>query len=90
MKVGFIGVGFMGRHMAMNVLRGGHELTVFDIRKEAADDLLSSGAVWANSPREVAEASELVFTSLPMPQHVELLRATLDHRCELDRLNSAL
>ena len=44
MKVGFIGVGFMGRHMARNILKGGHDLTVFDINKDAAEELLSLGA----------------------------------------------
>jgi 3-hydroxyisobutyrate dehydrogenase-like beta-hydroxyacid dehydrogenase len=71
MKLGFIGVGYMGRHMARNLLKGDHDLTVFDIRKEAAGELLSMGATWADSPQAVAEASEVVFTSLPMPRDVE-------------------
>ena len=71
MKLGFIGIGYMGRHMARNLVRGGHHLTVFDIRKTAAEELLSMGATWADGPRAVAEASEVVFTSLPRPQDVE-------------------
>ena len=71
MKVGFIGVGFMGRHMARNVAKGGHDMTVFDIHKEAAQELIALGATWADSPRAVAEASEVVFTSLPRPENVE-------------------
>ena len=71
MKVGFIGVGFMGRHMARNVAKGGHDMTVFDIHKEAAQELIAMGATWADSPRAVAEASEVVFTSLPRPENVE-------------------
>ena len=71
MRVGFIGVGYMGRHMARNIAKGGHELTVFDIRKEAADEHVAEGAAWADSPRAVAEASEVVFTSLPRPRDVE-------------------
>jgi 3-hydroxyisobutyrate dehydrogenase len=71
MKVGFVGVGFMGRHMARNVLNGGHEMSVFDANREAADELLSLGATWANSPREAAEGCEVTFTSLPTPQVVE-------------------
>ena len=43
MKVGFIGVGFMGRHMARNIAKGGHDMTVFDIRKEAAEELIAMG-----------------------------------------------
>ena len=71
MKVGFIGVGYMGRHMAQNVAAGGHDLTVFDIRKEAADQLMSAGATWGNSPRDVVNDSEVIFTSLPRPENVE-------------------
>ncbi len=71
MRVGFIGVGYMGRHMARNVAKGGHQLTLFDIRKEAAEELIAEGAAWADSPQTVAEASEVVFTSLPRPSDVE-------------------
>jgi 3-hydroxyisobutyrate dehydrogenase len=71
MKVGFVGVGFMGRHMARNVLNGGHEMKVYDVNREAADEVLSLGAAWVNSPREAAEGSEITFTSLPTPQVVE-------------------
>ena len=71
MKIGFIGVGFMGQHMARNILKGGHDMTVFDMNKDAAEELLSLGAQWAASPRAVAEASEVIFTSLPRPQDVE-------------------
>ena len=71
MKLGFIGVGYMGRHMARNLARGGHDLTVFDIRKDAAEELLSMGARWADNPRAVAKGSEVVFTSLPKPKDVE-------------------
>ena len=71
MKVGFVGVGFMGRHMARNVINGGHEMTVYDVSKEAADELLSLGAEWANSPREASEGADVIFTSLPTPQVVE-------------------
>lgn len=70
MRLGFIGVGYMGRHMARNLLGGGHTLTVFDIRKEAADELLSMGASWAESPAAVARAGEAVFISLPRPEDV--------------------
>lgn len=71
MKVGFVGVGFMGRHMARNILNGGHEMRVFDARREAADELIALGATWANSPREAADGCDVVFTSLPTPQVVE-------------------
>ena len=71
MKVGFIGLGTMGASMAYNCLQGGNEMVVHDIRRESATQHLEAGAVWADSPREVAEASEIVFTSLPGPTEVE-------------------
>ena len=71
MKIGFIGLGTMGRHMASNLMKGGHELVVNDVRREAAAPHLKAGATWADTPRAVAEATEVVFTSLPGPVEVE-------------------
>ncbi len=71
MKVGFIGLGTMGGSMAYNTIQGGHGLVVHDIRRESATRHLEAGATWADSPREVAEASDIVFTSLPGPTEVE-------------------
>ena len=71
MKVGFIGLGTMGGSMAYNTIQGGLELVVHDIRRESATRHLEAGATWADSPREVAEASDIVFTSLPGPTEVE-------------------
>jgi 3-hydroxyisobutyrate dehydrogenase len=71
MKIGFIGLGTMGRHMASNLMKGGYELVVNDVRREAAAPHLKAGATWADTPRAVAEASEVVFTSLPGPVEVE-------------------
>ncbi len=55
MKVGFIGVGTMGASMASHLQEAGHELNVSDLRKEAAAPHLAKGAVWKETPREVAE-----------------------------------
>jgi 3-hydroxyisobutyrate dehydrogenase-like beta-hydroxyacid dehydrogenase len=71
MKVGFIGLGTMGRHMAANLQKAGHELVVHDVQKEAAESHLKAGARWADSPRAVAEACEVIFASLPEPKDVE-------------------
>lgn len=71
MKVGFIGLGTMGGGMAINLRKAGHEVTVNDIRPEAAARHLEMGCTWAETPREVGEASEVVFTSLPGPAEVE-------------------
>ena len=71
MQVGFIGTGTMGNPMARCLIEAGHHLTVHDIRREAATNLCELGADWADSPRAVAEASQVVFTSLPGPVEVE-------------------
>ncbi len=71
MKIGFIGLGTMGRHMASNLMKGGYELVVNDVRREAAAPHLKAGATWADTPKAVAEATEIVFTSLPGPVEVE-------------------
>ena len=67
-RVGFIGLGTMGTHMAANLQKAGFRLTVYDLRRAAAESHLAAGAAWANSPQEVAAASEVVFTSLPSPR----------------------
>jgi 3-hydroxyisobutyrate dehydrogenase len=71
MKVGFVGLGIMGTSMAANLRKAGHELVVHDVRREAAAPHLDAGAAWADTPRKVAEATEVVFTSLPGPPEVE-------------------
>lgn len=71
MKVGFIGLGTMGANMASNAQKGGYDLVVHDVRREAATPHLEAGAVWADTPRQLAEDSEVIFTSLPGPMEVE-------------------
>jgi 3-hydroxyisobutyrate dehydrogenase len=71
MNIGFIGLGRMGLPMAGHLIRGGHELVVHDIRKQAAGPLLEAGALWAETPRAVAETAEVIFTSLPGPTEIE-------------------
>lgn len=61
----------MGAWMALNVQKAGHELIVNDVRSEAAAPHLKAGATWADSARNVARKSEVVFTSLPGPREVE-------------------
>ena len=53
MKVGFIGLGVMGSPMAANIVKGGHELTVFDLNADAVATLVKAGAKAAASPRDV-------------------------------------
>ena len=71
MRIGFIGLGNMGGPMAMNLIKAGHELTVNDVRREAAEPQLAAGATWADNAKAVAEASEITFSSLPGPPEVE-------------------
>jgi 3-hydroxyisobutyrate dehydrogenase len=71
MKIGFIGLGTMGRHMAANLQKAGHALVVYDVRREAAEPHVKNGARFVDSPRAVAEAADVVFTSLPGPVEVE-------------------
>ena len=71
MDIGFIGIGQMGRHMSKRILEAGYSLTVLDINKDAATNLLEAGAKWCDTPRSMAASCQLVITSLPTPQDVE-------------------
>jgi 3-hydroxyisobutyrate dehydrogenase-like beta-hydroxyacid dehydrogenase len=71
MKVGFIGTGNMGNPMAANLIKAGHQLTVHDLRREAATNLLEMSAKWADTPKDAVPGNEVVFTSLPVPRDVE-------------------
>ncbi len=70
-KLGFIGLGNMGKGMALNLARAGYPLTVHDIRPEPVQELVEAGAKAAASPREVAENSEIVITMVTSSPHVE-------------------
>jgi len=61
----------MGGSMALNVRAAGHELVVNDLRRDAAAPHLKAGASWAENAREVAAASDVIFTSLPGPREAE-------------------
>src|SRR5438105_13372999 len=78
MQLGFIGLGTMGASLAANVQRAGHGLTVNDVRRTAAEAHVKAGAAWANSPCDVAAASDVVFTSLPGPPEVEAVALGTD------------
>jgi 3-hydroxyisobutyrate dehydrogenase-like beta-hydroxyacid dehydrogenase len=78
MQVGFIGLGTMGASMAANLQNSGHLLIVHDLRRDAAAPHLAAGAQWADSPREVAAAAEVVFASLPGPPEVEAVALGAD------------
>ncbi|MBO3662991.1 NAD(P)-dependent oxidoreductase [Microbacterium stercoris] len=76
--IGFIGLGNMGSGMTRNLQTAGFPLVVTDLRRESAAGLIAGGAQWAESPRAVAEASDLVITMLPTPKHVEAVASGPD------------
>lgn len=78
MKIGFIGLGNMGGPMALNLIKAGHTLVVYDVRPQAAARHLEGGAKWAESPRTAARESELILTSLPGPPEVEAVAVGTD------------
>ena len=65
MKIGFIGLGIMGRPMAKNLVKAGYDLTVYDLNEEAVADLVSCGARAADSSREASLEAEVVITMVP-------------------------
>ena len=71
MNIGFIGTGVMGISMAGHLLKARHQLTVYSRTKAKAQPLLDAGAVWADSPRAVAQKSQAVFTIVGYPSDVE-------------------
>ena len=70
-KVGFVGLGIMGRPMAKNLINAGHSLTVFDKGGSAVEELVASGAQAVKTTKEVAEKSSVVITMLPDSQDSE-------------------
>lgn len=71
MRIGFIGLGNMGGHMARNLLRAGLSVVVHDTREEAAWEHLALGAVWAPTAAECAARADVLITMLPDPRVVE-------------------
>lgn len=71
MKIGFIGLGIMGKPMAKNLLKAGHQLVVYDVVSQAVDELVSAGATRGNSPKDVASQVPLIITMLPNSPHVK-------------------
>ncbi|WMT29280.1 2-hydroxy-3-oxopropionate reductase [Bacillus aerius] len=74
-QIGFVGLGIMGKPMALNLLKVGHTVTVFDIDKEAVLALKEVGANAATSAAEAASESDIMITMLPKGEHVEAVVA---------------
>jgi 2-hydroxy-3-oxopropionate reductase len=71
LKVGYIGLGLMGKNIARNILKAGFPIVVHNRSQSAVDELVSEGAIAANSPEEVACQVDVVFTNLPDSPDVE-------------------
>jgi 2-hydroxy-3-oxopropionate reductase len=71
MKIGFVGLGIMGKPMAKNLLKAGHQLVVYDINPEPVKELATAGAEAAASAKAVAQKTALVITMLPNSPHVK-------------------
>ena len=71
LRVGYIGLGLMGKSIARNILKAGFPVVVHNRSRAAVDELVADGATAANSPKEVAEQVDIVFTNLPDSPDVE-------------------
>ncbi|RQH09067.1 3-hydroxyisobutyrate dehydrogenase [Paraburkholderia dinghuensis] len=78
MKIGFIGLGHMGAPMALNLLKAGHTLSVFDLAETAMQTLADAGAQRAASPKAAASGAEWVVTMLPAAAHVRSVLTAKD------------
>ena len=90
MQVGFIGLGIMGASMASNLQKAGYKLVVHDLQRQNAGAHIAAGAQWAATPKAVAEACEVVFTSLPGPAEFEAVALAKDGLLEGFKKGSAL
>jgi 2-hydroxy-3-oxopropionate reductase len=64
-QIGFVGLGIMGKPMAKNLLKAGYSLTVYDVRAEPVEELVTDGASMASSSREVSQVTDTIITMLP-------------------------
>ena len=71
MKVGFIGIGTMGGHMAYNLCKAEFEVSVHDLNKNLSQRHLDAGATWADSVKDIVQNNEVIMTSLPGPKEVQ-------------------
>ncbi|MEZ5924566.1 MAG: NAD(P)-dependent oxidoreductase [Hyphomicrobiaceae bacterium] len=71
MRYGYIGLGNLGEHLAMSLVKAGYQVTVSDLNKASAGRLVEAGAKWADTPKAVGHESDAVFTCLPSPKASE-------------------
>src|SRR5450755_117383 len=68
MRYGFIGLGQLGKHLAVNLVRGGFEVAVHDLDRAAAERVLAAGATWGESVADLARSCDALITCLPSPK----------------------
>ena len=73
MKLAYIGLGNLGEHIAMNLVKAGHEVAVFDLDEETGKALIAAGARWASSAADAATGAEAVLTCLPSTRAIEIV-----------------
>lgn len=71
LHIGFIGIGVMGKSMAMNIMKAGYPVSVYSRTKSKCESLLSEGADWKESPRAIAEEADVIITMVGYPSDVE-------------------
>ena len=69
--IGFIGAGVMGKSMASNIIAAGYQLAVYSRTKQKAEELLDKGAIWADSPKELAQKADVIISIVGYPHDVE-------------------
>ena len=77
MKLAYIGLGNLGEHIAMNLVKDGHEVAVFDLNRAAGDALVAAGARFADSAADAATGADAVFTCLPSTKAIEMVFAEI-------------
>ena len=70
-KIGFVGLGIMGKPMVKNLLKAGHTVTVYDIMPAGMDDVAAAGAEKGASPKDVASKTDIIITMVPDGPEVE-------------------
>lgn len=71
MRIGFIGLGTMGGAASLNLIRGGHELTVCDLDRKRAEEQIALGAKWADTPAEAVKGASVIYTMVFGPRQIE-------------------
>lgn len=70
-KIGFIGAGIMGKSMIRNLMKAGNEVTVYSRTRSKAEDIISEGAIWCDTPKDCAKGQDVVITTVGYPKDVE-------------------